>query len=185
MRKPPNIVVLDADPRSANAVRAALSQVKGRWHVRTVACGRRFLEELWVPPLPDVLFCGFGGTSLSAPEVSRHLRQSANDRLRFLPIIVLAEAPHWRHVVEAADAGINEFLVKPLTARAILGKLLAVWERPRPFVACDSYFGPDRRRRHAETYCGPERRSRRPPLIHPSASSALTAPPPHGGGDEW
>jgi two-component system, chemotaxis family, chemotaxis protein CheY len=38
-------------------------------------------------------------------------------------------------------------------------RLTEIVERPRPFVRCDNYFGPDRRRRKAEDFAGPWRRA--------------------------
>jgi hypothetical protein len=61
--------------------------------------------------------------------------------------------------VEAArDAGVTEFLAKPITAHTLFSRIAEIVERPRAFVRCDSYFGPDRRRRAIEDYAGPRRR---------------------------
>ena len=52
-----------------------------------------------------------------------------------------------KHRVEAArDAGVTEFLAKPITAHNLFSRIAEIVERPRAFVRCDSYFGPDRRR---------------------------------------
>ena len=49
--------------------------------------------------------------------------------------------------VEAArDAGVTEFIAKPITTQALLLALVEIVERPRPFIRCENYFGPDRRR---------------------------------------
>jgi two-component system, chemotaxis family, chemotaxis protein CheY len=53
-----------------------------------------------------------------------------------------AEEP-W--VIEAKNAGIHEYLVKPATGGAILARLASVVNNPRPFVRTDNYFGPARR----------------------------------------
>ena len=39
------------------------------------------------------------------------------------------------------------------------GRVAEIVERPRAFVRCDGYFGPDRRRHRAENYGGPWRRA--------------------------
>jgi DNA-binding response OmpR family regulator len=62
------------------------------------------------------------------------------------------------HVRQARDAGVNEFLAKPVSVKAILSRLISVIEHPRPFVRTKSYFGPCRRRRGDNEYRGPERR---------------------------
>jgi DNA-binding response OmpR family regulator len=61
-------------------------------------------------------------------------------------------------VYEARDAGVTEFLVKPITAKAVLDRIQAVIFHPRPFVKTDGYFGPDRRRTQSGSYNGPMRR---------------------------
>ena len=62
-------------------------------------------------------------------------------------------------VYEARDAGVTEFVVKPITAKAIFDRIQAVIFRPRPFVKTADYFGPDRRRSGSAVYTGPLRRS--------------------------
>ena len=62
-------------------------------------------------------------------------------------------------VNEARDAGVSEFLAKPLTARGVIERLHQAIENPRTFVRTEDYFGPDRRRRDDPAYTGPRRRS--------------------------
>ena len=62
-------------------------------------------------------------------------------------------------MLEARDAGVTEFCVKPITAIEIYRKMVEVIDHPRPFVRTKTYFGPDRRRQaDPVTYNGPERR---------------------------
>lgn len=77
----------------------------------------------------------------------------------YLPVIVLSADGRPVKVAEARDAGANEFLVKPFTARGLYERLHAMIHRPRPFVRSADYFGPDRRRRQDPNYAGPERRA--------------------------
>jgi len=76
-----------------------------------------------------------------------------------IPIIMLTGHATLRRVAEARDAGVSEFLTKPLTARAVIGRIGQVVEHPRSFVRTDDYFGPDRRRRADPNHPGPFRRS--------------------------
>jgi two-component system, chemotaxis family, chemotaxis protein CheY len=61
-------------------------------------------------------------------------------------------------VIAARDAGVTEFLAKPLSAKALYQRVLNVVANPRPFIKTKTYFGPDRRRNVKENYNGPERR---------------------------
>ena len=58
----------------------------------------------------------------------------------------------------ARDAGVNEFVVKPITAKAVLDRINAVILRPRAFIKAEHYVGPCRRRRDLADYEGPFRR---------------------------
>jgi DNA-binding response OmpR family regulator len=61
-------------------------------------------------------------------------------------------------VVAARDAGVTEFLTKPISAKALYQRILNVVANPRPFIKTKTYFGPDRRRNVNASYAGPERR---------------------------
>ena len=76
-----------------------------------------------------------------------------------LPVVMITGHSERSRVTQARDSGVNEFVVKPLTARALLGRLDSVIMRPRPFIRCKSYFGPDRRRKSDDAYGGPYRRN--------------------------
>jgi CheY-like chemotaxis protein len=89
----------------------------------------------------------------------RDIRRSPADELRFLPIIMVTGHSERLRVEEARDAGVSEFVAKPLTAQALMARLEAAVMRPRPFVSSADYFGPDRRRRRAGVYAGPFRRA--------------------------
>jgi DNA-binding response OmpR family regulator len=64
-----------------------------------------------------------------------------------------------RRVMTARDAGVTEFLAKPISAKALYQRILNVVVSPRPFIRTKTYFGPDRRRNTSNAYIGPERRN--------------------------
>ena len=63
-----------------------------------------------------------------------------------------------RRVTVARDAGVTEFLAKPISAKGLYQRILNVVANPRPFIKTKTYFGPDRRRNTSNAYIGPERR---------------------------
>ena len=77
----------------------------------------------------------------------------------FVPVIMLTGHTSLDHVMLARDAGVNEFIAKPVSVKTMMSRLVSVIENPRPFVRTQGYFGPCRRRRGAEEYRGPERRA--------------------------
>lgn len=64
-----------------------------------------------------------------------------------------------RRVIEARDSGIDEYLAKPFSARALAERIDAVVNNRRPFVKSPGYAGPDRRRKVDPRFMGPWRRA--------------------------
>ena len=96
------------------------------------------------------------------------LRRSPDSPNPFAPVIMVTGHSTQRRVHEARDAGVTEFLAKPVTARAVIHRLTLVIEHPRPFIRCEDYFGPDRRRRADPAFTGPWRRAEDPGKLDPS-----------------
>jgi two-component system chemotaxis response regulator CheY len=108
---------------------------------------------------PDVIFLDWMMEGMNGIDLTKMVRTNTTSPNPFVPIIMLTGYTDIERVREARDAGVNEFLAKPVSVNAILTRLLAVVEHPRPFVRTKSYFGPSRRRRDGHEYCGPERRT--------------------------
>ena len=90
---------------------------------------------------------------------TRAVRSAEDSPNPYVPIIMVTGHTE-RHRVEAArDAGVTEFLAKPITVHNLLLRVIEIVERPRSYVRCPGYFGPDRRRRTDSDYGGPWRRS--------------------------
>src|ERR1700753_2508101 len=104
---------------------------------------------------PDVIVLDWMMEGMSGLELTKQVRTSAQTPNPFVPIIMLSGHTHVDYVRQARDAGVNEFLAKPVSVSAILTRLISVIEHPRPYVRTKSYFGPCRRRRGADEYRGP------------------------------
>ena len=107
---------------------------------------------------PDVVILDWMMEGMSGFDFAKLVRtpESPNP---YLPIIMLSGNSSAECVNGARDAGVNEFLAKPVSAKAIMVRLTSVIENPRPFVRTQGYFGPCRRRRGNQEYRGPERRA--------------------------
>jgi len=68
----------------------------------------------------------------------------------YLPIIMMSGYSERARIIKARDSGINEFVVKPLSAKALFGRIVNTIEHPRQFVRTETFFGPDRRRKNQE-----------------------------------
>jgi CheY-like chemotaxis protein len=107
---------------------------------------------------PDVVILDWMMEGLSGIDVVKMVRTSSQTPNPFVPIIMLTGYAQIDHVRQARDAGVNEFLAKPVSVKAVMSRLVSVIEQPRPYVRTKSYFGPCRRRRGKDEYRGPERR---------------------------
>lgn len=110
--------------------------------------------------LPDILIADLWMPGMDGLELTRQIRSGADSPCPYLPIIMLTGHTDLDTVKSARDAGINEFLVKPISPTALLKRIQVVIEQPRPFVRTKTYFGPDRRRLKRDVYQGPERREK-------------------------
>ena len=107
---------------------------------------------------PDVVVLDWVMEGMSGIELMRMIRTNPQSPNPFVPVIMLTGHTLIEHVNKARDAGVNEFIAKPVSVKTMMQRLVAVIEHPRPYVRTSVYFGPCRRRRGTEDYRGPERR---------------------------
>jgi len=151
-------ILLVDDNQHMRAITSAILQSAGIRKIREVADGSAALDALRSDVF-DLAIVDFNMFPLDGVEFTRLVRNSPDSTNPYLPIIMMTGHSEKSRVVEARDAGVNEFVVKPITAKAILERMNAVIYKPRPFVKTDGYFGPDRRRNALKTFKGPYRRS--------------------------
>jgi CheY-like chemotaxis protein len=97
-------------------------------------------------------------TPLDGLEFTRMVRKAKDSPNPYISIIMLSAYTEARHVRQARDAGVNEFLAKPVSATALYRRVVHIIESPRPFVVSRTYTGPCRHRHADDTYGGPHRR---------------------------
>lgn len=107
----------------------------------------------------DVVIADLAMEPIDGIEFTRLLRNAPDSPGQMTPVIMVTGHSTERRVKEARDAGANEFLAKPVTARGVLERIVEVIEHPRAYVRCEGYFGPDRRRKADPGYIGPRRRA--------------------------
>jgi len=76
----------------------------------------------------------------------RWIRRHKDSPDRFVPFLMLTGYSEPARVHAARDMGVNEFMSKPFTVRALADKMFSIINKPRQFVHTAAYFGPDRRR---------------------------------------
>jgi DNA-binding response OmpR family regulator len=114
----------------------------------------------------DVAFVDMKLAGQSGLEFCRTVRSSPDSPNVYLPLVMITAYSERNRVLDAINAGVDEFLVKPVRAVDVANRVNAIVERRRPFVKCAGYFGPDRRRRDDPRYKGPMRRSGDPATVN-------------------
>jgi two-component system, chemotaxis family, chemotaxis protein CheY len=110
----------------------------------------------------DMAFIDFKLSGADGVEFCRHIRLDPESPDIYLPIIMITAYSERSRVLDAINAGVDEFLVKPVRAVDVANRVNAIIERRRPFVKAGGFFGPDRRRREDPRWKGPWRRSHDP-----------------------
>jgi len=100
---------------------------------------------------PDVVVLDWEMPFLNGAELVRIVRSPGVFPIPDVPIIMLSgHGERWR-VVEAARLGVNEYLRKPISARALLDRLVTILAKPRPMVQLGNYYGPEPRKQFPES----------------------------------
>lgn len=109
----------------------------------------------------DIVICDWAMQPLDGVDFTRRIRTEKDSPNPYVAVILLTGHTEEARVMEARDAGIDEFLAKPVTAGKLYQRICSVIGHRRPFVNTDTYFGPNRRRRDV-FYKGTERRDQDP-----------------------
>jgi CheY-like chemotaxis protein len=95
---------------------------------------------------PDVMILDWEMPVLSGAQVMRIVRSPGVFPKPNLPIIMLTAHGQRARVISALRLGINEFLVKPISPKALQDRLLSVLMKPRPMVQIGKCYVPQPRR---------------------------------------
>jgi CheY-like chemotaxis protein len=150
-------LIVEDNTHMRSLLRALLNSA-GIKDVSEAIHGQAALEALRERKI-DLVLTDLAMAPMDGLELTRHVRNDEKSSNPFVPIIMITGHTEKYRVQAARDAGVTEFLAKPVTAHNLFARITEILERPRAFVRCDSYFGPDRRRHETENYMGPWRRA--------------------------
>jgi DNA-binding response OmpR family regulator len=125
------VLIVDDSPQ----IRMLAKDILGAgWAIdaRECADGRAAVEALsW---RPDLVLVDYEMRPMNGVDFTRLLRQGAGGADPRTPVIMMTGHADREHVMAARKAGVDGFIVKPLTIRAVLERVQAVLERPRRVV---------------------------------------------------
>jgi two-component system chemotaxis response regulator CheY len=141
-------------------MRALLCRILHSLGIKTIydATNAQEAWEIFALNPCDIMFLDWVLSGMNGVDFTEKVRNAPDSPNPFIPIVMISGYSSKECVNAARDAGVTEFLTKPVSSKAILSRLVAVIENPRPFVRTKTYFGPCRRRRADLLYKGPERR---------------------------
>lgn len=116
------------------------------------------LMDVTVECAPRITLTTSRVPGVSGLEYVRTVRSGLKKVNRSTPVIVMTDTPTQSFIDAARESGVDEMLVIPFSANALLTRIDAVIKRPRAFVDSVYYTGPCRRRRMLEDFVGPHRR---------------------------
>jgi two-component system chemotaxis response regulator CheY len=150
------VLVVDDNQHMTNIVKTILRgfDVKDLFEAHNAVDAFNMLRTQTV----DLVIADYAIEPIDGCHFTRLLRTSLDSTHHFVPIIMLTAYAERSKVENARDAGVTEFLAKPVTATELYRKVCAIINTPRSFVRTSVYFGPDRRRRKDDSYGGEERR---------------------------
>jgi len=134
------VVVVDDEPNMRKVVRTMLLGMTIR-AVHEAADGPAGLELIRTVA-PDVVIVDWEMPGLDGGGFVRMVRSPETFPYPTVPIIMLTGHGERSRVIEAISIGVNEFLLKPVSAQALHDRIAAVLLKPRPVVRAANYFGP-------------------------------------------
>lgn len=150
------VLVID-DHESMRSIIGVLLRSFGFTWIREAQHGEEALAMLQDTPA-DIIISDLKMPMLDGLSFVRRLRAEP-EPLCQIPVLMVTGHATPARVVAARDAGVNEFIAKPMNGRMLAERLRRIIEDERPFIRCKGYVGPCRRRRTPKDYAGPFRRA--------------------------
>jgi len=142
------IVLADSDSYMRQGLRNAFA-TEGYQDFRTV--GRiSLLRELLASTPADLLILDVDAPDGDAIALVRDIRAGKIGRNPFLPIIIATWDADPGKIGRAAHAGVDTILAKPLSPAQLFSRIEALVHGRKPFIATNTYFGPERRSRERQ-----------------------------------
>jgi CheY-like chemotaxis protein len=91
---------------------------------------------------PDIVILDWEMPGMDGAGFVRMVRSPLTFPYPDIPIIMLTGHGEKSRVLEAVEIGVNEFLLKPVSSKALRDRLIAVLVKPRRMLKDGSYYGP-------------------------------------------
>jgi two-component system chemotaxis response regulator CheY len=137
------VLIVD-DEHTMRKVTRSLLQAIGIKTVQEASDGASGLEAICTFG-PDIVILDWEMPSPNGPDFVRAVRSPETFARPDVPIIMLTGHGERERVVEAVNLGVNDFLLKPVSTKALLSRLVSLVSKPRRMVKKGDYYGPEPR----------------------------------------
>jgi two-component system chemotaxis response regulator CheY len=168
------VMIVDDNDHMRRLLRSILEALSVS-QVREAANGVLALNDAKLV-IPDVIITDMMMEPVNGLEFTRMLRDDLTHPATRVPVLMITGHSEKQHVEAARDAGVTEFLAKPVTVKGVGARLNSLLTNPRPFVRTHTFTGPDRRRRQVAV--DDDMRGSEAPLRTMTPMPRLTAPVP-------
>jgi two-component system, chemotaxis family, chemotaxis protein CheY len=138
------VLVVD-DENTMRKVTRSLLQAIGVKDIHEANDGHSGLEAICALA-PDIVIVDWQMPSLNGAEFVRRVRSPGSFPYPGVPIIMLTAFGERSRVVEAVQFGVNEFLLKPVSSKALLARIVSILTKPRRMVKKGDNYVPEPRK---------------------------------------
>ena len=143
-----SVLIIDDNQYMRKVTRNLLVNI-GAKNIHEAADGISGLESIRALS-PDIVLAEWEMPFLNGAELLRIVRSPGVFPVPDVPVIMLSRhCERWR-VMEAMRLGVNEYLRKPVSGKALLDRMVSILSKPRPMVHFGDYYGPEPRRQFPE-----------------------------------
>lgn len=134
------ILVVDDDQHMRKVVRTMLSAIGVR-EIQEAQDGLDGLKAICAIK-PDVVILDWAMPEFGGADFVRAVRSPGAFPYPNVPIVVLTGHGERSCVVDAMQLGANEYLLKPVSIKALFDRIVSVLLKPRPMMRSGDYYGP-------------------------------------------
>ncbi len=142
------VLIVDNEPYMRKVIRGLLVAIGVR-NISDASDGMEGLEAV-KSVAPDIVLLDWEMPFVDGADFMRIVRSPDTFPYADVPVLMLTGHRPKSRVLEAVRRGIHEYLLKPVSSRALCARILSIIDNPRPTVRKGSSYGPEPRNPHTK-----------------------------------
>lgn len=137
------VLIVDDERLMLELVNEVLRKL-GFQRITVAGSGREAIQQIMRNHF-DFIITDWRMGDMDGIDILHFVRESPQSPYLRIPVILLTGNTEAKNVIEARDAGVTEYIIKPFSAKQLTKRIKSIIELPRSFVEAPTYHGPDRR----------------------------------------